>query len=186
MQIDYVARHIELDAGLRKFVEERLEKALRFLREPIELRVALEGNGGDKHLCAAELHVAHRDGALHARAENVEPREALSEAVATIEVQARRGRERAVARRRRASREAVADSHWPVDVLARESLRSGDRPRIVKTTRIAIEPMAVDQAAQRLDGSRHDFVVFLDSETGRISVLYKRKDEDYGLIAPEF
>ena len=48
------------------------------------------------------------------------------------------------------------------------------------------EPMSIDEAALALEGSRHDFVVFRDASTERVSVLYKRKDDNYGLIAPEF
>jgi putative sigma-54 modulation protein len=101
-------------------------------------------------------------------------------------VQARRSRERAVDRRRRAGREAALERHWPLEVLARESLSAGEQPRIVKTTRLEIEPMSIDRAAERLDRSRNEFVVFLDTASDRVSVLYKRKDDDYGLIAPEF
>lgn len=186
MQIDFVARNLELDEATRSFATERIERAARFLREPIEIRVALEGVGGEKHLHAAEIHASHRGGVAHARSEAVDLREAVGEAAAAVEVQAKRGRERSFDRRRRANREAAAERQWPVDVLARESIRSGAEPRIVKTTRIPIETLSIDQAAHRLDESKHEFVVFLDRDRGRVSVLFRRKDDDYGLIAPEF
>lgn len=186
MQIDFVARNLDLDDHTRHFTRERVERAIRFLREPIDLRVAVEGLGGEKHLHAVEIHVSHKGGVAHARSEAVDLREAITEAAAAVETQAKRGRERSVDRRRRASREAAAERQWPVEVLARESLRAGAEPRIVKTTRIPIETLSVEEAARRLDGSKHDFVVFLDRDRGRISVLLRRKDDDYGLIAPEF
>lgn len=185
MQIEFSARHVDLDDGLRTWTEERLGRAVRFLREPVEVRVALEGNAGDKHLVGAEIHAAHRHGELHARAEDVDVREAIQRASAAVEKQARRSRERAVDKRRRASREAASARQWPVDVLSRESLRQGGTPRIVKSSSFAIEPMTLDQAAVRLETSRNAFVVFLDAERDRVSVLYKRRDDDYGLIAPE-
>jgi len=186
MQIDFVARNLDLEDSTRHFARERIERAIRFLREPIELRVAVEGVGGEKHLHAAEIHVRHRGGVAHARSEAVELREAIGEAAAAVETQARRGRERSVDRKRRASREAVAERQWPVDVLARESLRAGAEPRIVKSTRIPIETLSIDEAALRLDESKHEFVVFFDRDRGRVSVLFRRRDDDYGLIAPEF
>jgi len=186
MQIEYVARNVSLDDGMRTHVEEKIARSIRYLREPIEVRVVLEGGAGDKHLCAAEVHVSHRNGRLHSRSEGVELGAAAADAVGAIEVQARKSRHRAVDRRRRRSREETDARHWPLDVLARESVRAGERPRIVKTTRLEIEPMTLEEAATRLDGSRNGFLVFFDAEQERVSVLYKRRDDDYGLIAPEF
>ncbi len=180
-----MGKHIAFDDGLRQLVEEKLAKAVRFLHEPVEVRVVLEAAAGDKHLSAAELHVAHRTGRLHARAEGPELRENVVAAVASLESQAMRTQKRIVDRRRRAGRNASKERHWPVDVLARESFHQGGRPRVVKSTRIEILPMTIDAAAVRLDASNHEFVVFFDPERERVSVLYRRRDGDYGLIAPE-
>jgi putative sigma-54 modulation protein len=185
MEIEFSARHVEIDDRLRDWTADRLSRATRFLRDPIEVRVALEGNAGDKRLVGAEIHAAHRHGELHARAEDVDVREAILRATAAVETQAKRARERSVDKRRRASRSAAAARQWPVEVLARESVRQGGTPRIVKSSQFVIEPMTLDQAAMRLDASRNAFVVFLDAERDRVSVLYKRRDDDYGLIAPE-
>jgi len=186
MKIEFVARHVELDPPLRKLTEERLERFTRRLREPIEARVALESGAGEKRLLAVEIHVAHAGNGLHARAEGVDLRDLILEATAGIESQARRVREKSADRRRRASRGAANHRQWPIDVLARESVRMGQPPRIVKSSRISIKPMTIDEAALKLESSRNEFVVFVDSDNERVSVLYKRKDDNYGLIAPEF
>lgn len=110
MPIEFSSRHVVLDDRLRAWTEERLGHALRFLRDPIDVRIALEGTAGDKHLVAAEIHVLHRHGDLHARDEDVDVKEALGRAVAAIEVQAQRGREKSVDRRRRPPRAAPAGS----------------------------------------------------------------------------
>jgi putative sigma-54 modulation protein len=46
--------------------------------------------------------------------------------------------------------------------------------------------MTVEEAAMRIDGSREEYVVFRDSGSEKISVLYKRRDGDFGLIVPEW
>ena len=58
-------------------------------------------------------------------------------------------------------------------------------PRVIETTHLPIKPMTIEEAALELDGAEHGFVVFRDSTSDRLSVLYKRKDRHYGLIAPE-
>jgi putative sigma-54 modulation protein len=45
--------------------------------------------------------------------------------------------------------------------------------------------MTMDEAVMTLETSRNEFIVFVDAESDRVSVLYKRKDDDYGLISPE-
>ena len=46
--------------------------------------------------------------------------------------------------------------------------------------------MTLDEAALELDRSEQDFFVFRDTVTERVNVIYRRKDKNYGLIAPEF
>jgi putative sigma-54 modulation protein len=184
MQIEFVARNVAFDDGLRAEVKQRLAAAGRLLLEPVDVRVVLEGGAGEKHRFAAELHLSHRGGNLHARAESTDLAASVAEAAVAVVEQARRGRQKRVDRRRRASRREANRRHWPVDVVARASVGNG-RPEIVRSSRIEIEPMTLGEAAARLERSRNEFYVFLDSESERLSVLYKRRDEHYGLIAPE-
>jgi putative sigma-54 modulation protein len=63
---------------------------------------------------------------------------------------------------------------------------SADRPepRIVKVKRFAIEPMFEEDAVARMEELGHDFFVFVNAESERTAVLYRRRDGDYGLIEP--
>jgi putative sigma-54 modulation protein len=182
MKIEYAARHTTLDERIRARAGEKLERLRRFLAEPIEVHVLFDV---EKHRQIAEIRVSHRRGSLHSREENAEVLEALDLAVDHLERQAKRSRKRTVDRRRRAGRQHAEQKHWPVDVLQRESFGQGAPPRIVKSSRFEIKPMTLDEAALRLESSRNDFVVFLDAESERVNVLYRRRDENYGLIAPE-
>jgi putative sigma-54 modulation protein len=57
---------------------------------------------------------------------------------------------------------------------------------VIRSSRLQIKPMSIEEAALELDGGKNDFVVFRDAASDRVSVLYKRKDNNYGLIAPDF
>ena len=50
---------------------------------------------------------------------------------------------------------------------------------------LPIRPMSIEEAALRLDDSKNEFIVFRDLDTDKISVIYKRRDNNLGLIAPE-
>ncbi len=45
--------------------------------------------------------------------------------------------------------------------------------------------MSLDEAATRLADSKNEFVVFRNLDTDQVNVLYRRRDENYGLISPE-
>jgi putative sigma-54 modulation protein len=75
-----------------------------------------------------------------------------------------------------------------VQVLEPGRLREANdhnRPRIIKTNVLPILPMSIEDAAMRLDGSKNEFIVFRDLDSDKISVIYKRRDNNLGLIAPE-
>ena len=44
--------------------------------------------------------------------------------------------------------------------------------------------MSVDDAALRVDGGAEAFIVFRNAETEAVSILYRRKDGNLGLIEP--
>jgi hypothetical protein len=54
--------------------------------------------------------------------------------------------------------------------------------RIVREKEHPAKPMTVDQALFEMELVGHDFYLFADQETGRPSVVYRRRAYDYGLI----
>jgi putative sigma-54 modulation protein len=59
-----------------------------------------------------------------------------------------------------------------------------ESPQIVKTERILAKPMDVEEASMQLKLSNSEFVVFTNSKSHVINVLYRRKDGNFGLIEP--
>jgi putative sigma-54 modulation protein len=47
---------------------------------------------------------------------------------------------------------------------------------------IFAKPMSIEEATMQMDVIDRDFLVFTDSATGNINVLYRRSDGDLGLI----
>ena len=58
-------------------------------------------------------------------------------------------------------------------------------PRIIRATRYAVKPMSIEDAALRLDGAGDTFMVFRNADTDAVSILYRRKDGNLGLIEPD-
>lgn len=184
MKIDFTGRHYTLDDQVKGYAAGKLKKLGRFLDDPVDIQLILEA---EKRRQIAELHVTHRHGVLQATEAAEDMRDAIHAAVEKAEKQARRSRKKYMDNRiRRARNNRAATGQWPLEVLEASSLATGTEPRIIKTTSIPIKPMTIDEAALELDRSKNEFFVFRDSLTDRVSVLYRRRDNNYGLIAPEF
>lgn len=54
--------------------------------------------------------------------------------------------------------------------------------RIVREKEHTATPMTVDQALYEMELVGHDFYLFSDTDTGRASVVYRRRGFDYGVI----
>lgn len=53
---------------------------------------------------------------------------------------------------------------------------------VIKVKNYEIKPMDLEEAVMQMDLLNRDFLVFINSETDKVNVIYKRKDNNYGLI----
>lgn len=58
--------------------------------------------------------------------------------------------------------------------------------KVVKVKNFAISIITVEEAIAELELLDHNFYVFVNAENNKVSVVYKRHDDDYGLITPEY
>ena len=61
-----------------------------------------------------------------------------------------------------------------------------DEFHIIRRKSFPIDAMTPDEATLQMELLGHSFLIFLSSETGKVCVVYKRDDGDYGLIEPEY
>jgi ribosomal subunit interface protein len=70
------------------------------------------------------------------------------------------------------------------DDLESYGVEADDQPwHLVREKEHAGDPMTVDDALFHMELLGHDFYLFLDKESGRPSVVYRRRAYDYGLIS---
>jgi putative sigma-54 modulation protein len=69
-------------------------------------------------------------------------------------------------------------------VVEAESIEQRREPVVIKTKTFSIKPMSVDEAVMQMDLLHKDFLVFTDAGTDNLSVIYRRRDGNYGLIEP--
>ncbi len=81
--------------------------------------------------------------------------------------------------------EQVSPRTAPVEI---EGLTDAEEPvtgQIVRTKAFAIKPVTPEEAVDEMELLSHDFFVFQNADTGKVNVLYRREDNNYGILEPE-
>jgi putative sigma-54 modulation protein len=176
MRLDITGRHVDITPALRQLIDKRLVRLGRLLNDSaISAQVILTK---DKYRLLTEIVVhARGDRTLRGRGESTSWPGSLKQSSEKIEQQAQTLKGKWADRKRQgAGARAVEDA----GVAAAAPVR-----RIVRATRYAVKPMSVEDAAMQVDASRESFVVFRNADTDAVSILYKRKDGNLGLIEPD-
>ncbi|MBA2647781.1 MAG: ribosome-associated translation inhibitor RaiA [Pyrinomonadaceae bacterium] len=179
MKFEYTGRHLDVTPTLRTHVEDHFSKIDHIFDDTTaRAHVIIEVNK-NRHIGEVVLH--WREHTLTATDTNADMYQALSRAIAKIEKQAVKLKKKIIARSHSGQ---PLSSLTPIDGDGQAVEAAPDAPRIINAHRYTVKPMTAEEAALRLSGEADQFLVFRDADTSRVSVLYKRKDGNYGLIQP--
>ena len=187
---EIVGRNFEVTPDIRQLVESKLGRVEdRLFDDVISVRVVLQV---EKYRNICEILIAGKEHDVKAVQESDDSmQDAINSALDHVKRQAQKNRSTIRDHHRKdggRNKTAGAVTQWSVQVLEPGHLRKpGPKrlPRIIKTNELPILPMTIEDAAESLDGSKNEFIVFRDLDNDRISVMYKRRDNNLGLIAPE-
>jgi putative sigma-54 modulation protein len=182
MPVELTGRNVTVTTALKKLAQKGIERLERHLAGPAAVRIVV---WREKHLFNAEVIATHRRRRWTAQEERGDLEAAVAFALEKIDAQARKDTERRRDQKHRGAQDGGGNGR------ARGPKRSSSRGarssdgRIVRAARRAIKPMSVEEAALAMDDTGREFLVFRDADSERVSVLYKRRDGDLGLIVPE-
>jgi putative sigma-54 modulation protein len=182
MNIEISGRNYEVNDRIRDLINAKLEKIWKYFHDVIEVRCVLNV---EKYRNICEIVIIGKEHDVKALQEAETMEDAVTATVDHLKRQAQKSRKR-ITERKRGARTVPAT--WQVSVLEPGNLRETENnsPRIIKTNDLPIRPMSIEQAALELDGSKNEFIVFRDLDTEKVTVIYKRQDNNFGMIAPEF
>jgi ribosomal subunit interface protein len=200
VRVDIVVkgRNVEVPEHYRQHVAEKLSRLERYDHKLIRIDVELfhERNPRQSAACQrVELTCKSRGPVVRSEACAKDFYSALDTAIAKLETRLRRSADRrrvhhgrhtpisvaAATAAATASSLSANGSGGPVSVL--EEVEEENLPgRIVREKEHTAKPMTVDQALFEMELVGHDFFLFSDVDTGRPSVVYRRRGYDYGVI----
>jgi putative sigma-54 modulation protein len=177
MKIEYTGRNFTVSPAIKKHIGEHFKKINTVLNGANRAHVILSVGKHHRHL--AEIVVHWHDHSLTSKADTTDMYASALQAIDKLHKQVIKVKGKIIDRSHHASPVSVV-APSPVPPVEPEQ----DGPRIIRSRRYSIKPMTPEEAMLRVQESADQFVVFRDSETDRIGVLYKRKDGNYGLIEP--
>ncbi|HEX2444117.1 MAG TPA: ribosome-associated translation inhibitor RaiA [Vicinamibacterales bacterium] len=181
MRLELTGRHLDVTPALRQLLERKLAKIDRLLHDSAVSAQVVCSIEKYRHVIEMTIH-ARGDHMLHGVGEGPNWPAALKMAGAKVEEQARRVKTKWTSRKRRAT--GRRNVELPVE-SSPAAVAAEVRPRVLRSRRYAVKPMTVEDAVLRVEAGGDTFVVFRNSSTDAINILYRRKDGHFGLIEPE-
>jgi putative sigma-54 modulation protein len=180
MAVELTGRNVTVTPAARVRAEKIVRRLERHLAGPSDVRVVV---WREKHLFFAEAIATHRRRRWTAQEGSTELQAAVACALEKIDGQARKDTGKRRDGRHRGGRAKAAAGNG--NEAEARALRRGSDARIVRSARLPVKPMSIEEAALAMDDARREFLVFRDASSERVTVLYKRRDGDLGLIVPE-
>jgi putative sigma-54 modulation protein len=172
MKLNINSKNYVLKGYVKEEIEKRFEKLSKYFTDGSVCNVMITGEGGNTK--KAEITVNVKNNVLRSEVKDNDLHTAIDKAVDRIEKQL-------------IKHKAKLKKHNN-DTIRYENItdiQNGDVYNIVKTKTFKLKPMTPEEACFQLELLEHKFYVFLNSETKKINVAYKRDDADYGLIEVE-
>lgn len=180
MQITVTFRHMETSDPVRSYVEDKLPRVKKYIDEPIDAQVVLSVEKKIRH--KAEVILTAKGITIKAKDETADMYAAIDGVLDKIERQLKRYKDKIKNHKPASGRERQVQK----TVYAAQSIDEGHpEPSIIKTDSFQVKPMSVEEAVMQMDLLEKEFLVFTDSTSEAINVVYRRKDGNYGLIVPQ-
>lgn len=183
MQFEYTGRHMDVTPSIREHVEDHFQKLDHIFGNSSTARAHVIIDV-IKNRHNAEIILHWREHTLTAKETNADMYGALTRVIGKLEKQALKLKKKIIERKQDATPLSALTPQTEAPALDASAANSGSQPRIISASRYRVKPMTAEEAAMSLAEDANQFVVFRDSDSSRVSVLYKRKDGNFGLIQP--
>jgi ribosomal subunit interface protein len=201
MEVVVTGRHCEVSDRFREHVSEKLTRLEkhdhRIMRVQVEVELEKNPRQHDRST-KVELTAFSKGPVIRAEAAAEDKMGALDLALDKMQAQMRRAADRRRVHKGRAAvsvGEALAGMPVVDDAVQEEEETdviehkvgpitvTGDGPLVVREKSHHATPMTLDQALYEMELVGHDFYLFVDKESERPAVVYRRRGYDYGVIS---
>ncbi len=174
MKISVTFRNSEGENWQKEYVEERLNKLKRYIDNPVDAHVILSV---EKFRNSAEINLTANGLNINSKEEEKDMHLAIDNAIEKIERQLKKHKEKI---------RGFKGNHGPRESADGEAAGDeGDgspQSKVVETRKIVLKPMSIEDAVMEMETSKNRFVIYLDSFTENVNVIYRRDDGRFALM----
>jgi ribosome hibernation promoting factor len=188
--VEYVikGKNTGLDDKVKDYSEKKIKSRIEKLMDKTirtEVKFKLEKNPRISDNKEIEVTVFASGAVIRVTDAGTDFFEIIDKASHKLERQINKYREKLRAKGRKSHIAEIVPGEITEPVV-KESRKVEDKIRqsIVKTKTFLLKPIPPEEAVIQMELIEHDFFVFINSETGRTAVVYRRKDSNYGMIEP--
>lgn len=176
MNLNFAGKNVEVTQALKDVTEKKLGKLEKYFQKDIVGNVTFST---EKNRKIIEVTINLPGTILRAEESSDDMYASIDRTVDILERQIRKYKTRL--QKRYQNNETIRFENVVPLPVSDET----EKPSLVKRKRFTLKPMSSEEAILQMELLRHNFFVYQDAETEDISVVYKRKDGNYGLIQPE-
>ena len=174
MRIEYVGRNINIRDNFKNEVEAKISRLDKYFDEDVDAKATFSVNGNFKK---AEITIFLKGGTILRAEETTD--DMLTSVDRAIDGLISQIRKYKTKLQNRKQGESIRYEHIQEDET---TLEEDSTPEVIKTKKIGLKPMFLEDAIMQMELLNHDFFVYTDAETELVSVVYKRNDGNYGVI----
>ena len=179
MEVTISSRGVSLTPDLEETVLEKVNRLERFLSglDRAEVHLSEERNPRieDKDVC--EIHVEGHGHHVHCKAAGPDELTAVERTVHKAERSLRKLKTKTVNRQHHTG--GRHDKHMEAQPV---TIPDAGDIEFVNEKQIVNEPISAVEAVQQMELLGHDFFLFTNADSGEASVVYRRKEGQYGLL----
>ncbi len=163
---------LEVTDAIRSYIESKVGKLNKYFENPdnVTASVLIKGNGYDEKI---EVTIPIKNTILRAESSNKDLYAAIDLVIEKLERQIRKNKTRL----HRVHKDSALEF---IDFEINEEEEKEEQ--IVRRKTVEMKPMSEEEAILQMNMIDHDFFIFKNSDTDEVSVIYKRKDNQYGII----
>lgn len=181
MKFEIRGRNIEITDALREYTTKRLSKLEKYIDDVKEVQVALSVEG-DRH--KVEVTIPLNGMILRGEESTVDMYSAIDLVEEKLEKQIEKHKTKLYKHHRGVGLKKAFREEIQMDL--EQSEQKIEKFKVVRSKRFALKPMDAEEAIMQMNLLGHSFFVFFNPESEQVNVVYRRKDNNYGLIEPEF
>lgn len=186
MELTIQSHNIEITPRIQSYIEKKTSRLDRYMHNLSEVRVDLAEESTRSAVERQVAQITVRDGhgtILRAEERSNDMFAAIDAVVDKLYRQISRYRGKRRRRIRSGAGEMPIEEPLPIEEDEAEEIAER---KIVRNKRFILRPMNAEEAVEQMELLGHDFFVFFNPDEDAINVLYRRHDDNYGLLLPEF